>query len=104
MLNWFQDKKADLIINTYVDDVLEKVLKKLGVEIANYDEKMDPTGKTVQTPIALGWNITKNDINQVKILYDLYCKRKRKVDVTINKQKKIKTDNIHQIVEVIDLT
>lgn len=37
------DKKADLVISTYVDDVMEKVAKRLGVEIPEYSTEMDPT-------------------------------------------------------------
>ncbi|CRL08190.1 CLUMA_CG021003, isoform A [Clunio marinus] len=38
------ESKADLIIHTYVDDVLERVLKRLGIEeIPEYDVSIDPT-------------------------------------------------------------
>lgn len=37
------DKKADLVISTYVDTIMEKVLKRLGVELPEYSEADDPT-------------------------------------------------------------
>lgn len=38
-----QDKKADLIISTYVDSVLEQLCENLGVELLEYSEADDPT-------------------------------------------------------------
>lgn len=40
------DKKADLVISTYVDVIMEKVLKRLGVEQIEYNEGIDPTKKS----------------------------------------------------------
>lgn len=37
------DKKADLVISTYVDTIMEKVLKRLGVELPDYTLDKDPT-------------------------------------------------------------
>lgn len=37
------DKKADLVISTYVDTIMEKVLKRLGVELPDYTPDDDPT-------------------------------------------------------------
>lgn len=75
----FQDKKGDLLINTYVDDVLVKVMKKLGLEIPEYTKEMDPTK---QKDDSLEWTIMKAHISEVKKLYNLYCKgyKKRKRD------------------------
>lgn len=38
-----QDKKAFLNISSYIDNILEKVCKRLGVEIPEYSEDCDPT-------------------------------------------------------------
>lgn len=46
MLCNFQDKKADLIIQTYVDDVMEGVCKHLGISIPDYSPNIDPTKQT----------------------------------------------------------
>lgn len=41
------DKKADLVISTYVDTIMEKVMKRLGVEIPEYSDENDPTKRTI---------------------------------------------------------
>lgn len=84
-----QDKKADLLINTYVDNVLTKVMKKLGLEIPEYSHDIDPTKRLEDT--VLDWTIKKEDIVEVKNLYNMYCKkhRKRKLDVKQIKSKKL---------------
>lgn len=41
------DKKSDLVISTYVDTIMEKVLKRLGVELPAYSQDNDPTKQTV---------------------------------------------------------
>ncbi|KAH8378260.1 hypothetical protein KR093_010450, partial [Drosophila rubida] len=38
-----QDKKAHLVVSSYIDEILTKVCKRLGVEIPEYSEEMDPT-------------------------------------------------------------
>lgn len=38
-----QDKKAYLSISSYIDDILTKVCKRLGIEIPEYTEEYDPT-------------------------------------------------------------
>lgn len=43
---FFQDKKADLKINYYVDEVMKRVMQKLGLEIPEYKgfrPEKDPT-------------------------------------------------------------
>ncbi|CAB3378443.1 Hypothetical predicted protein [Cloeon dipterum] len=40
------DKKADLIINTYTDRVMDGLLKALELEASSYDPSLDPTKKT----------------------------------------------------------
>lgn len=39
------DKKCDLKISYYVDTVMEELFKKLGLEIPEYQESLDPTKK-----------------------------------------------------------
>ena len=43
----FQDKKADLVINSYVDDVMKLLLKELNLTCLQYDVKYDPTRKAL---------------------------------------------------------
>ncbi|KAI4458776.1 nad-dependent protein deacetylase sirtuin-(6/7) family member [Holotrichia oblita] len=93
------DKKADLIINTYVDDVLVKIMKQLGLEIPEYDSNVDPTKFDNQndTNKILEWTIRKAYINDAQNLYDIYCKNKRRR--VMKKYKKQKSND-----DVIDLT
>lgn len=89
----FQDKKADLLINGYVDDVLVKVMKKMGLEIPDYSNNIDPT--RCEEDIVLDWTIRKENITEIKQLYNMYCKnhRKRKsIDKNIKKSAQIKRD------------
>jgi len=60
------DKKANLIISSYVDVVLSKVCKLLGVEIPEYSESSDPT-KQSET---IEWTIPANNVNT-------FCKQYR---------------------------
>ncbi|KAJ8920531.1 hypothetical protein NQ315_005400 [Exocentrus adspersus] len=108
-----QDKKADLIINFFVDDVMSKVMKSLSLEIPEYTPDIDPTKINVSDAV-IEWNIDKNDIRSIKTQYDKILKeyRKRKLEEksekeTVNKvlkyeylaKKENKPSNV-----VIDLT
>lgn len=79
LLHFPKDKKADLVISTYVDDILEKVLKRLGVELPEYTTDQDPTK---QKFCELEWTISKDSIKHVEKLYDekLKSTRKRKLN------------------------
>ncbi|CAH1154689.1 unnamed protein product [Phaedon cochleariae] len=70
------DKKADLIINTYVDAVLAKIMKKLGLEIPEYHQTIDPT----KNRELIEWNISKKDVIDMKARYEKIVKdyKKRK--------------------------
>lgn len=56
------DKKADLVISTYVDTIMEKVLKRLGIELPAYAEKDDPTK---QPECDLEWTIPVKLVKEV---------------------------------------
>ncbi|KAF7274779.1 sirtuin 6 [Rhynchophorus ferrugineus] len=63
------DKKADLIINTYVDDVLELLMANLNLEIPEYCSEQDPTKH--QKPLdVVNWDILKVDIQEFKKRYE----------------------------------
>lgn len=76
-----QDKKADLVISTYVDAVLEKVCKNLGVEILEYLADEDPT-KQSDPP---EWTIQPDWIKDVEKRYTAKLKSYR--DSTSRKRK-----------------
>ncbi|XP_017005166.2 NAD-dependent protein deacetylase Sirt6 [Drosophila takahashii] len=64
------DKKANLIISSYVDVVLSKVCKLLGVEIPEYSESSDPT----KQPKPIEWTIPTNNVNTFHKQYRKYVK------------------------------
>lgn len=45
------DKSANLILRAYVDDVMEKLMKRLGVEIPDYSTEHDPTKMKREAPL-----------------------------------------------------
>ncbi|XP_055546560.1 NAD-dependent protein deacetylase Sirt6 [Wyeomyia smithii] len=73
------DKKADLKISMYVDVVIEKVAKRLGVEIPEYTTEHDPTKSN---PCTAEWTIPSD---QVKALDKQYSKVIR--ELSKNRQK-----------------
>lgn len=87
------DKKADLVISTYVDTVMEKVMKRLGVELPSYSEENDPTK---QVPCDVEWTIPPSLVSEIdeqhkKMLRDV---KKRKSSESISvPNAKIKIDH-----------
>lgn len=82
-----QDKKADLVISTYVDDILEKVLKRLGVELPDYSTESDPTK---QRFCELEWTIPSDILKKIEKMYNEKVKlaKKRKSTDDLNDEKK----------------
>uniref|UniRef100_A0A8D8EXD0 protein acetyllysine N-acetyltransferase n=1 Tax=Culex pipiens TaxID=7175 RepID=A0A8D8EXD0_CULPI len=74
------DKKADLIISTYVDTILQNVAKKLGVEIPAYTPDLDPTKEKPTT--SLEWTIPTDE---VKALDKIYAKTVKELAKTKKK-------------------
>ncbi|XP_047347571.1 NAD-dependent protein deacetylase Sirt6 isoform X1 [Vespa velutina] len=75
------DKKADLIINGNVDEIMVSVMKKLGLEVPVYDTSMDPTRNPDTTCKEMDWTIPTSRIKEMNVLYKKVCKpmrRKRK--------------------------
>lgn len=76
-----QDKKADLIINGNVDEIIITVMKKLGLDIPEYESTMDPTRNSDTTAKEMDWTIPTSRIKEMNVLYKKVCKpmrRKRK--------------------------
>lgn len=70
------EKKADLVIHSYVDEVIEKVLKRLGIEeLPEYTQAEDPTSKE---DLSIGWNFLKDEIKEVEKIYKEKTSRKLK--------------------------
>lgn len=62
-LNYFQDRKADLVIHTYVDDLMKSLMEILQVDIDPYDELNDPT-KIINRII--DWTIYDDNIIEIR--------------------------------------
>lgn len=91
------DKKADLVISTYVDAVMEKVAKRLGVEIPEYSKEIDPT----KVPVCeMEWTVPNEWIKEISATLSEKTKeaKKRKseqmdeVKEKLKKSSKIKAD------------
>lgn len=85
------EKKADLVIHTYVDDVMEMVLKRLGIEeIPEYNEDEDPTRKE---DLSVNWNIPKTVLRSVEKIYKEKTEKnkRKKTDEEVVKKKYKKT-------------
>ncbi|XP_034938790.1 NAD-dependent protein deacetylase Sirt6 [Chelonus insularis] len=68
------DKKADLVINGNVEDVMNNVMKKLGLEIPEYRSDQDPTRNSDTTSSGMEWTIPSSQIKEMKVLYKKVCK------------------------------
>jgi len=105
-----QDKKADLSIHTYVDDVMEKVMNILGLEIPEYDKNLDPVRLTSlrQYPgdeLYIDWTQSEENARDLKKIGDLiheeYLKKrreekKRKRSLEISDKDDIKTNKLQK--------
>ncbi|KAF7995115.1 hypothetical protein HCN44_004587 [Aphidius gifuensis] len=75
------DKKADLIINGNVEEIMTNVMKKIGLEIPGYNSENDPTRDPDTSSIIMDWTVPTSRIKEMKVLYKKVCKptkRKRK--------------------------
>ena len=71
-----QDKKADLNIHTYVDDVMEMLMSNLGLEIPQYNKDEDPVKKVARGEFSnddlyIDWTQVRHFLNlQIFLLAD----------------------------------
>lgn len=92
------ESKADLVIHSYVDDVFERVLKRLGIEdIPDYDESKDPTRVSPNG----SWSIDSRIIKDLTEVYKSKTTRKKKFDgkegLVKSAKKKTKVDKKEEI-------
>lgn len=69
------------MINGAVDEIIAIVMKKLGLEIPEYNSEFDPTRNSDMTSSEMDWTIPTARVKEMKILYKKVCKptqRKRK--------------------------
>jgi mono-ADP-ribosyltransferase sirtuin 6 len=64
-----------------VNEIIVAVMKKLGLEIPEYESSMDPTRNSDTTAKEMDWTIPSSRIKEMNVLYKKVCKpmrRKRK--------------------------
>lgn len=70
-----------MIMNGNVDEIIVAVMKKLGLEIPEYESSMDPTRNSDTTAKEMDWTIPTSRVKEMNVLYKKVCKpmrRKRK--------------------------
>lgn len=70
-----KDRKADLVIHTYVDDLITSVMDILGLDIERYDEIKDPTNINRQIS---DWTIYENDLKTIRSMKKSATKRRKR--------------------------
>lgn len=94
----FQDNKADLIINYYVDDILEKVMNILNIDIPVYNE-LDDFTKHAENNI-IDWSISRKDVLAMEKIFKAKCKGVKKKRILIkNKRNSQENDNTDSLVD-----
>uniref|UniRef100_A0A2A4IZK5 protein acetyllysine N-acetyltransferase n=1 Tax=Heliothis virescens TaxID=7102 RepID=A0A2A4IZK5_HELVI len=79
------DNKADLIINYYVDEVLEKVMNILNLDIPTYSEDDNPIKRVASTII--DWSIDRRDVLKLEKIYKAKCKGVRKNRILVKNKR-----------------
>ncbi|KAK3930722.1 NAD-dependent protein deacetylase Sirt6 [Frankliniella fusca] len=64
------DKKADLIIRTYVDDIMEGVCKQLNIPLLDYSSSLDPTKRNGEPEL---WTIQPSEVKHMRKIYETVC-------------------------------
>lgn len=78
------------MINTYVDDIFEKLAKRLGIEnIPEYDPIQDPTKNK---ELNQEWNITPQNLKDIELKYKERTKRSAKPDTGVPAKKSKKEE------------
>ncbi|XP_023726643.1 NAD-dependent protein deacetylase Sirt6 isoform X3 [Cryptotermes secundus] len=74
-----QDRKADLIIHSYVDDVMVQLMKLLDLPIPEYSREKDPT-KLVSgdSGAYTDWTIPDSNVKIMRTLYEEKCCKQSK--------------------------
>ena len=88
------DKKGDLIINTYVDDVMIQLCKRLNVQIKEYDVAKDPTKYVASEGKRFEWTILQSSLKNT-VLTERVKEVKAKVKEAKQTVKRPKETNSH---------
>lgn len=87
-----QDNKADLVINYYVDDVLERIMSFLNIDTPPYNDVDDPTKLAEHTII--DWTIHRHDVLALEKIFKSKCKGlKKKRSLIKNKRNNVEIKN-----------
>ncbi|KAF5279521.1 hypothetical protein FQR65_LT03343 [Abscondita terminalis] len=82
-----QDKKADLTINSYVDEMMVKLMKCLGLEIPEYSAELDPTKRNNDDIVE--WDFSRGNIKEMKNMYNNHIKKFKQLKL----ERKLKREN-----------
>ncbi|XP_046401195.1 NAD-dependent protein deacetylase Sirt6 isoform X2 [Ischnura elegans] len=69
-----QDKKADLMIHTYVDSFMKKLMKLLNITPESYSEDKDPTKVTRTSDKPIEWTIHDRWVKAMQATYETFRK------------------------------
>ena len=96
-----QDKKADLLIHDYVDNVMRLLFDILGMRIPEYSKSNDPVVKCKQqqgSEAAIDWTQSKDNAKEMKKKVDKvdddFKERKRR-ERAMKKESELKRENGH---------
>ncbi|XP_054287412.1 NAD-dependent protein deacetylase Sirt6-like [Macrosteles quadrilineatus] len=70
------DRKADMLIHAYVDDILVKLMEQLGLDIPEYSRLNDPTLTRRGRPME--WTILDSEVAAMRRMYEKTCCRGKK--------------------------
>lgn len=90
---FIKDRKADLVIHTYVDNLMTSLMEILGIDIDKYDEIKDPTNINHEIT---DWSIYETDLKKVReIKRNTTKSKKRKKSVTKFPNPESETESPH---------
>ncbi|XP_063539989.1 NAD-dependent protein deacetylase Sirt6 [Cydia strobilella] len=78
------DNKADLVVNYYVDDVLEKIMNILKIDVPTYSEDENPMKKAESSVV--DWTIDRYSVLTLEKMFKAKCKGIKKKRVLIKKR------------------
>lgn len=95
-----QDRKADLLIHSYVDEVMSLLMEKLGLTIPEYSRDKDPVLLSSDSRL-VEWTIPQSDVHKMRVVYESKCckgknKRTLKEEFTTD-GKKIKKEEDEKV-------
>ncbi|XP_014293790.1 NAD-dependent protein deacetylase Sirt6 [Halyomorpha halys] len=87
------DKRADMLLNGYVDQVMSLLLENLDLKIDNYNPEFDPVRKKGIHE----WTIPDSQAGEMKKLYEIHLKQRKTYD---EEQRKRKIDDKTEVIPI----